>query len=81
MTTETEVRQPQVFDTGNVLIATNIGLIITIVVLIIRLTWFLAKMDARIDRVDDKAGKAHERLDGYKTDLKELRDEVHETRA
>jgi hypothetical protein len=50
-------------DTGHLLIGTNIGVIITVFALTVRLTWFLAKLDAKIDRVDNKADRSHERLD------------------
>lgn len=63
-------------DTSHILIATNISLIIAVTVLIVRLTWFLAKMDARIDAVNDRAMKAHERIDAHKIELREIRDRV-----
>lgn len=59
-------------DTDHILIATNVGLIITVLLVTIRMTWFLSKMDSRIDTSIGTAVRAHKRIDLIEKEIKEL---------
>jgi hypothetical protein len=61
-----------------ILIWTNIALVVTVLGATMRLTWFMAKLDSKVDlkanssdlaNTENKANRAHERIDELKETL------------
>lgn len=61
-------------------IVSNIGTIGTLIWAGIKVTWMVghwkSKIESRLDYMDEKANKAHTRIDSMKSDIKELRNGI-----
>lgn len=53
----------QFYYTAGILVFTNLGVIVSLIVVAFRATWWLSKLDSKVDEVRSKIVNAHKRID------------------